>query len=290
MATADLLQVLEGYSLAVIAKNGNKTTPSKATLIAVVDNSSSMTPSRSVGNVTKKCVEGIVLPLSQSLSLNTIKLVLFSRDVVIQNIENNKMLADISYPPQECTNITKGILTAIDDIVRNSNKEIDAHYVLVFLSDGQHNEGDKLTYEMCVKKKNLLTEKNIKLSIVIVGIDSSDTSLGMLIKSMETVSLDIDSLFYIQNHSVEELLSQVTNAVAAVVGNEAVVMDVSVYNGSFDNSKLTTVSLHLDNETCKVLLIKGDFVDIQLRYNGVLVEIARNDSPHINDIVLYFKE
>ena len=118
--------------------------------------------------------------------------VLFDDDVSIrENISSSTEILKLKYPNQGSTNITLAVETAINLIISHFDKnKKDIHYILTFLSDGHHNAGPILDSTKINYMRLELNKRRIQLSVIIVGISSSDTSLGMKVKTgLETVTI-----------------------------------------------------------------------------------------------------
>ena len=118
-----------------------------------------------------------------------------SAEVCDSKLANSKVMADIPLPGQGCTNISEGVRQSLEVILQQEEQKssMSTHHVMVLLSDGQHNEGEK-PEECFPKLKKMMHDRapDIQLSCIVIGVTSdSCTDLGMLFKTMlETVSLD----------------------------------------------------------------------------------------------------
>lgn len=170
-----------------------------------VDNSGSM------GNYTVLLTNIIVSGLldnfsnqnNNQISLLPSSLIEFKEhaSILSQNIRSSKDLKSIRFTDQGQTNITWGVETTCDEIIRANRADNDCHNIFVFLSDGQHNQGPKPESFASYTKKFL--DRNIKLSVIIIGISNSDNKIGMKIKTeLETLELvDLQNIYYVSNHS-----------------------------------------------------------------------------------------
>jgi hypothetical protein len=78
------------------------------------------------------------------------------------------------------TNITAAIKNAIRRMVEHKKTfKTECHYILTFLSDGQHNSGPNLSDQDIIDMRKIILDNQIQLSIIVVGISSNDTTLGM---------------------------------------------------------------------------------------------------------------
>jgi 2'-5' RNA ligase len=166
----------------------------------LIDNSGSMgSNTKSASNIIGK---GLINMKSDTIDIVPGEILLFSSRVdKIDKLINSSSIDNLVYPNQGQTNITEAIIVTIDRIVDHSNaynRDGSIHYILTFLSDGQHNCGVNLT-ELDIKKlKSIIVVKEIKLSIIVVGIASNDTKLGMRIKTnLETLPIaNLKSVYY----------------------------------------------------------------------------------------------
>lgn len=177
--------------------------PKPKTLVSnflLIDNSGSM------GINTKYATDiigkGLIDMNSETVQNVPGEILLFSSKVdKIEKLENVSSLNNLSYPSQGQTNITAAVITAINRIVEHSNKynhDNSIHYILTFLSDGGHNCGGVLTELDISSLKTAVVSNEIKLSIIVVGISSNDTRLGMRVKTnLETLPITgLKSVYY----------------------------------------------------------------------------------------------
>jgi len=176
--------------------NHQQRTKIKHTL--VLDNSGSMS------HYTRLARDHLGCPLFDMEGCVPGTLVLFDNQAkVFDNIADSQQLTDIPFPHQGGTNITLAIQTAIAVIAKD--QDLSVHHVLTFLSDGQHCDGPRLT-----NFDELKTQLGPRqLSIIVVGIASCDTSLGMKIKTeLENVQIPgLESLYFARYHNDYDLVA-----------------------------------------------------------------------------------
>ncbi len=166
--------------------------------ILVLDNSGSMY------HYTSDALHGVGSQLFNMQNTIPGTLILFDdKTTILRNIANSKVLQTFALPQQGQTNITLGIEHAIMEIAKEEDYEV--HHILTFLSDGHHNAGKPL-----VSFTELRKQVNMrKVSIVVVGISSCDTSLGMRIKTeLETVPIPgLESLYFASSHGEFDMVA-----------------------------------------------------------------------------------
>lgn len=217
------------YWLCQLRSSGNSkesTEKSKIRLCFVIDNSGSM------GSWTKRVTEqigkGLWRGLSDNCELKPAILFLFDRGVSPPiNLSSEEDFDTIKFPYQGSTNITLGVNTALNYLT--AHPEPGVHNILVFLSDGEHTDGSRFDSSMAARHKAKLGELEMQLSIIVVGIQSSNTSLGTTIKSMETVPLQTMSTVYFadKEHQIVPLLADLVGGLqTSLIQGETV--DVSL--------------------------------------------------------------
>lgn len=173
----------------------------KVRMMLVVDNSGSM------GSMTRELTRTIgkemfrLDPMKIDMLPGTLMLFDADAHIASDSIHTPNDLDKIRFPNQGCTNITQAIETTVAYLISIDDSEV--HNVVVFLSDGQHNQGPELDDRRVQLLRRQVDAASLKLSIVVVGIASSDTKLGMMIKSgLETVPMrSMETIYYTQQSS-----------------------------------------------------------------------------------------
>lgn len=268
-----------------VASNMNKR---KIMNVLVVDNSGSMEGS------TKEAInsigKGMLLGLPRDrLDVVAGTVILFSeRATTYENIGSESDLKNIFYPSQGQTNITVAIETAITKILGYSKKNDDVHYILTFLSDGLHNNGDELTLSRIKKMRAELDKLKVKLSIIVVGIIKNDTSLGMRVKTgLETVSIStLESVYYAKTQQeMNKVINQLNVGCASSLAyGTPINLSVTDAGALFmENLKSETTAFIHDQET--VITIKSS-VTPKLLINNQEVTNITISQPADTDISL----
>lgn len=204
------------YSVFNVFSNNDSNEEKKIRYFFTVDNSGSMGNYSTV--LTNIIVSGLLdnfsNPSLSSIKLLPSSLIEFSQHATIlsQNIKSSKDLKSIKFGEQGQTNITWGVETTCDEILRTNKENNNCHNIFVFLSDGQHNVGPVPESFSSYARK--FKERNIKLSVIIIGISNSDNKIGMKIKTeLETLELtDLQSIYYVSNHNeMNKTLFDLTN-------------------------------------------------------------------------------
>jgi hypothetical protein len=177
------------------------TNKKKVALHYVVDNSGSM------GTMTKE-VQDIFSEMVDSVATAPCSMTVFdtSATVLSSNVTTGEQMRNLVLPRQGMTNIPAGIEKALRVILGQEEKsklsigrgaELNTnkiHHVLILLSDGEHNQGERPRTAFPKLRKTL--PEDVNLSVVVAGYSRhSDTCMGMLLKkSIETMSFDAESI------------------------------------------------------------------------------------------------
>ena len=277
------------YSVCTLNIHDNKKNYSKpkVKIVLVIDNSGSM------DHLTKDATNTIGKSLF-SLDKNRIDMqpgiiLLFSEksDIISENIRSADDLDKIRYPFQGQTNITGAIEKTIEKIV--SVKDPSVHFLVAFLSDGQHNCGPILNSNSIKKMREQLNKNEIKLSIIVVGISNSDTSLGMQIKSgLETVPMNsLESIYYAKDvRAMNNILSELNRGCIESLSN-GLSLDLRVNGCLFFDTMKNKMSTFMFGEKT-IFITKGEKNHVpEVFVNEIKVEtrIERLTPNHISAII-----
>ena len=223
----------------------------------VLDNSISM------GSNTKKAMNTIVKGLLDIS--NDITVVVFSTNVSFYHVSNENDLSEICLPRQGNTNITSAILDTFKDISVHSP---DDHYLVTFLSDGEHNCGPEINDLMLSTLKNSLNGFNITFNVV--GIVGSNTSLGMKIKTyLETTRINsLQSVYYC--HSSSDQMISILNEMVKGCNDElkfGTSLKLELFDGIFIENKSNKLNVFLSEEL-NILSTRSS----ELKVNGQIVQ------------------
>lgn len=232
-------------------------TNTKIKHILVIDNSGSMGQNTQIATNTI----GKNLFAMDSVSMVPGDVFLFDTEVVhsLKNVTSPKDFDKLRYPSQGSTNITKAITTAINHIVNDSKNSEDIHYILTFLSDGQHNEGEVLNDARINFLSKQVKTNNIKLSIIVVGIGSgSDTKLGMMIKTgIETIQMNsLENIYYATKVSdMEVVLNELVNGIStSVTTGKPLQLTMMNNNYNFFETSTQTYDCYMNQNTLTFIL------------------------------------
>lgn len=264
--------------------------------ILVIDNSGSMS-----GN-TRTATDTIGRNLFGMKDVNMVPgdVFLFDSEVVhaLKNVISPEDFNKLYYPRQGGTNITKAITNTITHIVgdhRRQNNE-DIHYILTFLSDGQHNEGDKLNDRSISIMSNIIKDHNIKLSIIVVGIGSgSDTKLGMMIKTgIETIQINtLENIYFAtQVSDMKNVLNELVNGIttSVVSGKPIQLSVVNSGNYSFFETSTKNYDCYMNQGRLTFIMNRknessNELPTIRLTNGDTeIVLTASIKKPHMNDV------
>lgn len=210
------------------------------TMVYLLDNSGSM------GGMTKDCARafGQIYDLTKTSRVNMHPgtLVLFNEYAQIHT-SDIKCASDMkteSFPCQGSTDIRAGMECALDAIIRQNR--VGMHYILVYMSDGEHNHGNPLNRDILMRYRKQINALQIKLSIVVAGIIHPDTGLGMMVKTqLETVDMPyLDSVYYAKS-SIElpNVLTAIQQGLIMSLDNYSIVK-LKLKGGTFINESLSS--------------------------------------------------
>ena len=198
MSTLSKLENLYLYEIHTEEENSEVRPPIKH--VIVIDNSGSM------GYNTHRAFETIASGLIGMGNQLPADIIYFDNDIKLhRNVTINNLAQHAPRYHQGRTNITHAINVSICEIMthhKTSNER--CHYVLTFLSDGEHNEGAILNDRDIMQLRKILDTDNVMLSVIIVGIATSDVRLGMKIKNgLETVAINsLSNVYYARDFSM----------------------------------------------------------------------------------------
>ena len=218
---------------------------------------------------------GIVIPFSEQAT------------ILSSNIRSPADVKKLRFPLQGQTNITAGIEMALSCIFSHQStfRDQNIHYIITFLSDGQHNCGPKIDDNMISKLRTQINGAKLQISIIVVGIISNDTHLGMKIKTgLETVTMNrLQSVYYAKTTGeMGNVLRQLNQGCTESLCKGSIT-NLSVNGGMFMenmNNKLT--SFMQDNEALILVKKTGNMMP-QLIINGQNIK-AEVVEPRIDDI------
>jgi 2'-5' RNA ligase len=247
----------------------------------LIDNSGSM------GSATKEATNIIGKGM---ISLQTIpgEVIMFSEDVsIFKDIKSVSDIDKITFSRQGRTNITGAVKETIKRIVIHSkSSKVHCHYILTFLSDGGHNVGPELSEDDIINMRKLILENEIQLSIIVVGISSNDTKLGMKIKTeLETVSINsLNSVYYANNHSeMNNVLNQL------ILGckdsfRSGISANISVDGGILMENNNCAAKIFISNDN--IIPVKSEDGDIPtLLINNQIIKTDKTDIDS-NDVTM----
>lgn len=193
------------YYIYKLKKNNNneKIIKPKIMNVLVLDNSGSM------GSATKEALNSIGCGMfdlpKEKIDAIPGTVILFDEKahILSDKIKSPQDLKNLILPRQGQTNITVAIQVGISSIVNHfeNSQDKSIHYILTFLSDGNHNCGPDLDSVKISQMQKDILSKEIKLSIIVVGILQNDTVLGMKVKTaLETIPMNsLESVYYARN-------------------------------------------------------------------------------------------
>jgi 2'-5' RNA ligase len=163
--------------------------------VLIVDNSSSMGPLSQAAITT---IGRGMFQFGDGATMVPGAVVVFSAlaQVAAKDVRHPDDLERIRLPSQYNTNISAGVVLAVDTILAAAPPP-DTHVLVTFLSDGAHNQGPALTDAWLATLRSRLGA--LAVSVVVVGVGAaSDTTLGMKIKTaLETVAVPgLSSIYY----------------------------------------------------------------------------------------------
>lgn len=251
-------------------------------IILAVDNSGSM------GHYTRQSIN-IIGKGMFALNRDTINMIpgwiaLFSdfSDILKGQIRSPDDLEYITYPRQGRTNITSGLQCVVEGIeYQLINKAVppDTHFVVVFLSDGQHNEGPHPESRLD-SFRNILDKNNANVSWLVVGLSSqSKTDLGMKIKTqLETVPMDdLDNIYYANTtNEMNSILETLQSGATSSLQKGSISKLELTENGIFFDTNQKENHIYLSSHSEQIILINSNSeIPPPLLINGVPQELIQ---------------
>ena len=285
-----------GYTIVKIRSNdGVKCEKTNLVNVLVVDNSGSM--GRSSHEAVQTIGKGMFGFSPDRINICNGAVIIFQEDaqLITNSAKTTEDIQRIVLPQQGQTNITAGVKMAIEHIISDAKLTKEKrHYVMTFLSDGQHNYGESINRYMLDTWRAQINSCNITLSVIIVGITSdSQTALGMQIKSaLETAPITgLESVYfastqYDMNYVLSKLIGGCTTSLTS---GKAV--EIKIENGIFTENQSSTVNsfvtgdytpLVIKNTHDKILKIYANNQEIVLEET----KIIQSDISLIIDLVL----
>lgn len=185
--------------------------------------------------------------------------VVFSASAVVasRSVRCAQDMDAIVLPSQCNTNITAGVVTAVQTIV-DAAPSPDTHIVLTFLSDGDHNQGPPLDDATLGTLRRQLRALNVTVVVVGVGA-SSNTSLGMKIKTnLENVTVPgLDSIYFAPSASdMTSVLGRLQQSLKAHVGDGAAV-PLRCTTHLFSDTGKDTATVFVSTDTPALVLLRN---------------------------------
>ena len=246
--------------------------------VLLIDNSGSMgSNTKTATQIIGKGMFSIPKDKVQQISGSVI---IFSdgATVLSNNINHPNDLASLVFPMQGNTNITAGIIEAINTIIKSTKTGMGEgiHYILTFLSDGNHNSGEKLNQTHITMMRKKLDELNIMLTVNIIGISSSNTTLGMQIKSgLETAPMNqLKSVYY--TTSVSDMTSVINDLTDGCVKSlcSGTAVTISISTGIFIENCCNTIKYFMGDTGIVTAVKKQSKGDIKIYVNEKLIPMT----------------
>ncbi|CAH6419193.1 2-5 RNA ligase superfamily [uncultured virus] len=263
--------------------------------ILVIDNSGSMEDA--TRESTRIIGEGMFNLPQDRIEMLPGTVIVFSEDAFIlsSNVRSASDIRNLRFPRQGQTNITAGIEMALSCVLSNHSmlKDDNIHYIITFLSDGQHNFGPEISDNTISKMRARMNEIKIQLSIIVVGISSNDTRLGMKIKTgLETVTMNrLESVYYARSSSqMSSVLQQLnTGCVESLCGG--VITNLSVTGGIFMETMASELTSFIHNGATTFLVKQTGSQQPELTINdnpieAVVVEPNPDDIRQVIELLL----
>ena len=298
MSTLSKLENLYLYEIHTEEENSEVRPPIKH--VIVIDNSGSM------GYNTHRAFETIASGLIGMGNQLPADIIYFDNDIKLhRNVTINNLAQHAPRYHQGRTNITHAINVSICEIMthhKTSNER--CHYVLTFLSDGEHNEGAILNDRDIMQLRKILDTDNVMLSVIIVGIATSDVRLGMKIKNgLETVAINsLSNVYYARDFSMmKSVLDELVVGCRQYLGSQLANLRIESGNFVENNQNTITCLLEKTNTICvrkigeydPVLYVNDKVVNCVERpftlemldhcIDVVLPSLARQKMAHGND-------
>ncbi len=222
---------LSEYNVYTVNVNNFVQTEKKIRYFFVIDNSGSMGSYTQLA--TKVIIQGLIGngTSNEFLKLLPSTIIEFhgSAQILSSNICSSEDLNSLSFRQQGSTNITDAIIKVSVEILKHVD---DAHNFLIFLSDGQHTDGP--FPESFKNYGDAIKNKNIKLSVAIVGISNCNNSVGMLIKRdlENTEMVGMENIYYATFHpEMEKVVNSLTDTIKTNL-NSSVSVKIDLPDGS----------------------------------------------------------
>lgn len=298
--TATICSLDDVYFLRINKENINV---KKSTIcnFSLIDNSGSM--GRNTLDATKTICKGLFGLPTELVNQSDGELIYFDDGVTChQNININNF---DNYPPprrQGMTNITLAIETAIQRIVQHKKHiRCDCQYILTFLSDGDHNQGAELNEYDLMRMRQELEQNEILLSIIVIGISSSNVKLGMKIKnSLETLAINsLSSVYYADsfiamNNVLNDLIMGCNNFLGGtpynlylengvfVENNQNILRTIIDPNDHICIKGINNIEpiLYCDNILVEFKRVQFDVTDLENIINNILPTLSRQKLAH----------
>jgi uncharacterized protein (DUF1810 family) len=268
--TVSVLGDLRLYRIRIPSAAGVETRPSIA-FHFVIDNSGSM------GHLTKDCtrVFGELLGMpGVDIRPGSVTSFQDKATVLSRNVRTTEDMQRLVFPPQGNTNITAGICDAVDVIATSTVR--DVIHIMVYLSDGGHNCGDRLTDEHIAALRKRLDAASCRTAILVVGISNNDTSLGMKVKAgLESITINaLESVYFARTATemrpvLDQLIAGCTKNFA---GGRSI--DLQIAGGHFMETLGTTLSPFVSpGSTLCIPARSTDGGNPQLLMNGQVIDM-----------------
>lgn len=225
----------------------------------ILDNSVSM------GKNTKNCLDYIVKGLFDIS--NNVVIGLFSDNIIFNQINSKSQIDSIYIPRQGSTNITHAIQMTLQHIIEDN--DINSHYIITFLSDGDHNKGPVLTENSL----NIYKTDHLKITFNVVGIGKSNTSLGMMIKSkIENVRIDsLQSVYYADgffrmNTVLEDMVKNIKSSLNGKI------LNLELDSGFFIENKSKNINLYVEDVSYLIAMNSNIILDNEITEEEVKYE------------------
>lgn len=229
----------------------------------VVDNSGSM------GLNTALCIEQFMSLVGSVAHTGTLIVFDSTATVLAKNFTNGPaQWKRTQIPPQGRTNLTDGIRAGVADV--ESCADINTLHLLIFLSDGHHNEGPQPTeYAFASQMGQSLRARGQRVAFLCVGVGAQhDTSVGMRAKAaLETQPIPALETVYFANNFAElkETLIRVREGVAAAASSGASLQfsiagtsgAAAVFLETNTATKSVFMSASADDVICLPVLLNG---------------------------------
>ncbi|CAH6419199.1 2-5 RNA ligase superfamily [uncultured virus] len=259
--------------------------------ILLIDNSGSM--SGATVAATEIIGGGMFGMANDQIEMLPGTVILFSEQATIlsSNITSSADIKKLRFPPQGQTNITAGIEMTMSCILshQSASRDSNIHYIVTFLSDGQHNYGPEINDGMISKLRQQINEAKLQISIIVVGIISNDTRLGMKIKTgLETVTMNcLDSVYYARNtNEMSVTLQHLTKGCVESLCHGSIT-NLDVTGGLFLENMSNKLASFVQNKETMILVKKTGTYTPKLTIDGqnIKAELVGPDANDIHQVV-----